>query len=1148
MAEEVADRAVVKRQEIETAESSALQSWQLELQQSYTQLVQVRGHFNSMYAPLNGSGPLPPGLRASTVKTAFKYIGIGPSRMLKAAPRHPRRGTVAERLLNVLHDPDFRAALKLGRYRDEGLAPLHYALYRYFLSKPRGEGIYARLIEPATYRISNREFLDGAAFGETLQREAKELSLSSETLPDNSDAQMLAHLALAFGLLQSDHAKEIVSPILRLGLGYQNFFGALLLPDCPHRDSNLKSLQEIKIQPEQTAPVQPDQAVAPPHTATKEMGGDGQQPHKEAGSELRQIAHGKEVKGLNSDVGAANKERQCGTEGDALLNADPGGLPSRIDASTASSGEPETAAYVSNRNSTITESDGLLKIETAPSGLRAAELDTAMARHQLAQQQRQATGGELSFDRAAFEDARTKEKEWKQRLDSIIHSLNHESRLALSRLEEIASSYACEVQFEQAPPDPYSLARRMDSLQPALEELESLVDKLNCKIRLYENIEPRLELQFPCVPSCSSIEDLRRLLANHLETAENAILDARERNEALRRLEQTLLDCLSPVRAKSLAEIQPDLIFQFMTIARYDESLGPLLPMLIRLLSEKEAWRLKGLTKQSGDFVQTLLNEAAASNDIEYYQSITSFLVPETLQELLKHDDPQLSRHIVLSSFNESLARDNLFFFNQIWPFNAWHNRTECIGERLTKVFDAFPSACSRTRSLRRVIQMMIHQQESVKDAYIESERLRRADELVTLLSNPPNRPKIYGRMGESACRQFLASLAPRIHNRELRWVRTERARLGSLFRQGEIQSQVEADIGLHRNIERTHRQYLERYIDRILKAIDEWIDYESHFSVTDAQIGEAQILEVARRDTMVFVQRNEVDSGIDPEVGTVAWLENEIAGILTSAAQGQYPDRSFAFFGTIPPLEDMVSRGDADGEEVFVANGDSSLQEWLVIDPSWEHLWSRYATGQSADYVDILQDAIAVLLFKRNRSTVQTMESYMSSRQWAAAVEAGRHPRFVKEHRVRDLASEAEKLQRHYVNLEQRSYRIDARLTVPSKSFFLKSMYGGSMRRLVGTTGERRPRRGVKVSQCGLSVACLGGCRQGFAGGRLTLAYSVAVVGMLQADQREGRVVFPGELTDGLCYVGGPRFAQYRDCEVPERGHHPWCVSRSYL
>ena len=69
-------------------------------------------------------------------------------------------------------------------------------------------------------------FLDPVRFRDLLAAERASLQDQPQSVELSSEEELLALFALAFALLQPRQAYEILEPLLRLGLPYQNFFGA----------------------------------------------------------------------------------------------------------------------------------------------------------------------------------------------------------------------------------------------------------------------------------------------------------------------------------------------------------------------------------------------------------------------------------------------------------------------------------------------------------------------------------------------------------------------------------------------------------------------------------------------------------------------------------------------------------------------------------------------------------------------------------------------------------------------------------------------------------------------------------------------------------------------------------------------------------
>lgn len=172
----------------------------------------------SEYAPFNPEGGLPPGLRPTLLKEAYRNAGHSFEPLIRrlSGGHGSPVDSVAKRLFACLDHPEGRSrAMELKK------ADLHETLYQ--LAKRTSQQTYRRMIKPAEYLDgSDRTFLNVKLFGQILQE--REPPIENEIVFRSAE-EALAVFGLAFGLLQPADGPEIVIALASYHPAYAQFFG-----------------------------------------------------------------------------------------------------------------------------------------------------------------------------------------------------------------------------------------------------------------------------------------------------------------------------------------------------------------------------------------------------------------------------------------------------------------------------------------------------------------------------------------------------------------------------------------------------------------------------------------------------------------------------------------------------------------------------------------------------------------------------------------------------------------------------------------------------------------------------------------------------------------------------------------------------------
>ena len=183
--------------------------------------------FATLYAPLDPSGALPPGLDERVVANAYKATGVWPKRVLAELRTRKSGGTQAIRLRKALDDPDARARLCEASSK---VMPLHQAIYKLLISQPGYRPVYKRIVEPSEIDVDEPgrapfTELNPAEFEARVAADQSDCSWREREIESQTEEEGLALFALAYGLLQPADARSIMAPIVALGTSFRAFFG-----------------------------------------------------------------------------------------------------------------------------------------------------------------------------------------------------------------------------------------------------------------------------------------------------------------------------------------------------------------------------------------------------------------------------------------------------------------------------------------------------------------------------------------------------------------------------------------------------------------------------------------------------------------------------------------------------------------------------------------------------------------------------------------------------------------------------------------------------------------------------------------------------------------------------------------------------------
>jgi hypothetical protein len=155
--------------------------------------------FESAYAPLSPSSPLPPALSEAVVVRAYRSWGFKPKRVLYAMRTKPSVESPASCLRRHVDDPGFRQRRE-DRRAEKAVPAFYNALYKYLKGTPNGRTVHSRLVAPAEFEAQDIIFLDPVRFRDRLAGEKSELRNQSASIEPSSEEEALALFALAFAL------------------------------------------------------------------------------------------------------------------------------------------------------------------------------------------------------------------------------------------------------------------------------------------------------------------------------------------------------------------------------------------------------------------------------------------------------------------------------------------------------------------------------------------------------------------------------------------------------------------------------------------------------------------------------------------------------------------------------------------------------------------------------------------------------------------------------------------------------------------------------------------------------------------------------------------------------------------------------------
>lgn len=704
---------------------------------------------------------------------------------------------------------------------------------------------------------------------------------------------------------------------------------------------------------------------------------------------------------------------------------------------------------------------------------RVVELQQLRDAGEAAKRVRQRVGAAESLDRPAFDDAVAREQDAQEKLQRWERLLPYDSRKLLEEARCLLEPYVGNLQVISPEPAPADvLARWLDATEQQVGELRNLRQELEEKQALLHQLAPQHALPPAALEPCTRLDDASVLLRQRLHSLEQELLTLANWRAELQQLREELADCIRSAESSSLRKLAPERVLVLVQGCRLEAELEPLSPLVLRLLAEAGAWTTDEPPPDQLRVVRELLDASARSGDAERHTALTSYLSTGVVQSILRSSNDQVSRHLVLAAFRESIARQQPTFFHHVWQSSGWHHRRVCVGERLFRLYEGLQRLLATLGGIHPVLLGIASpRHESMVDGDFETRRRQVAEDVARRLEETTGVTGHFFRLRSIACRTFFRPLAPAVRQRRLQQVQPALLSLEHRFREERLVQEVLEKFGDTRELRSSHHDSVTRYINERLDELREWVDAESLLLRVIDQAEENPAWGEVTPLIQQLCQQAEETPPAEP--GSVEWLERGMGELLSQLRDGNRPDHSLAFFGELPAVDTLFQAHEAgsrvEGAEPKRGAAREPWPSWLDRTPHSERLWVRGLRGE-VTWLDVLQDGVARLLLGRRRTPAQVLQSFLDARELDAALEAAQFPGFHGTaemtplvQQLRELADQSQQLRHQLEELETRhTVLLQARITPQERELLdrlLQALIEGhdALERLDLETGRAR-------------------------------------------------------------------------------------------
>ena len=938
--------------------------------------------FTSPYAPLNPSGPLPPGLSAEVVKRAFRKYHLPPKSVLSLLGIRTYGPSPEKQLRRALDDPAYRARLFEPEVARR-VPPLHIALYHDLTASVHGPGVYQRAIKHAEEPMTDaqgqesRLHLNASVFASIIANEFVGTGLDLPHIEPFTELEAFAQYALAFALLEPESASQLLQPLLAHSAGCREYFGASA------HDGHELGLSSSGSRPADTN----DRQSASSTVAT------------ETTSEARaQVSEGRTVQ-PELDPPAGHPRSALGEH-----------------AGLSSSSEDARSPHVR------TSPDARL-------GPREAALRSLQMQLGQSSEERRTLGAAARLDLHAFEKAQESEARLQQAIVMLEREHAQALTLARSRLTRALSSCFTDhaMHFHNLLGS-QSIARWLDDNEESVGIAEHLASDIAVQQRLLATTGV-VQSGDGDPPIIRTVSEALSNLTQRGELLTRMIAKVADWEHDLEALRQTHFDCAEARPAPSIAKADVSSIRRLIGHARRDARLRNVLPLLLRWLAECSSWRVVGAPDEDCTLLEAVLQDIAIQGDHEQHIDILSSLDPLLLQALLRSGRQVLSRHVVLIAFSATLLSRQPAFFVWIWPFASWQGN-DVFGGCLTGLFGALQQHFANSNSVPLIVASLRHSDASQgATAALTAERKQAAEDLANRLVSIPGTGGFYHRLRRCEVKLIGRPLFDQLRHRRVKGVRHALAGLEARDRSGRLEEDILDEYGDARELEHTHHERLRRDVESHLTAIREWVEEEERLTGATSTVTEDTVVR-SIHEHIASLDASHRDGAVETrDVGSIKWLEHEVAASVAAALATSVASPPAIHFGEVAPAETLFAASGANDQP----NGASGL---LPLWPDWFHrdarsvrLWHCYTSGSRPTWSDALQDALAERLLPGDRTLEGALCALVRAGFFDAVIAAGRRTDPPLDPACLSIVEEASRSLAQRKSLEGRLFDFDSRL-----------------------------------------------------------------------------------------------------------------------